>query len=136
MIINFFVLAEEWKIYRRLVSPTINLPSVSAHLPIFNHNIRKTVANLPAHGKFIDILQNLSVCKITMFVEAALGLDWEPEIKHRYLKQFKEYEQLFPKQKNRKFIYQLINHISHSALHLHSNQSRLSFGMCMQTRNY
>lgn len=89
--IEYGFLAEEWKIHRRLVSPAINLSSVSAHLPIFNDNIRKTVANLPANGEFIDILKPLTVCKITMFVEAALGLGWEPEVKQRYLKQFAEY---------------------------------------------
>lgn len=78
-----------------MVSPTINLPSVSEHLPIFNDNIRKTIANLPVNDEFFDILQPLTVCKITMFVEAALGLGWEPEVKQRYLKQFIQYVHTF-----------------------------------------
>lgn len=48
------------------------------------------VDNLPDNGEYIDILKPLTVCKITMFVEAALGFGWDPEVKQRYLKQFAE----------------------------------------------
>lgn len=77
--------------HRRLVSPTINQQSVSTHLPVFNENIRKIVSNLPTTGEFFDILPFISKCKMTMFVESALGIDWEPEVKQRYLRQFLEY---------------------------------------------
>lgn len=68
----------------------MNLASVSAHLPIFNHHIRKTVANLPVTDEFIDILPYLSTCKITMFAEAALGSEIETSVKQKYLQQFAE----------------------------------------------
>lgn len=82
--------ADIWKIHRRLVSPTINLSSVSAHLPIFNQHIRNTIDKLPINGQFIDILEYLTECKITMFTEAALGSEWEPHIKQKYLNNFTE----------------------------------------------
>lgn len=63
---------------------------MSEHLPIFNDHIQKTVANLPANGEFFDILPYLSTCKISIFVEAALGSEFEPKVKQRYLKQFAE----------------------------------------------
>lgn len=80
--------ANVWKIHRRLVSPSINLTSVSAHLPIFNRHIRKTVANLPVTDEFIDILPYLSTCKITMFAEAALGSELEASVRQKFLQQF------------------------------------------------
>lgn len=83
-------IAEQWKVHRRLVSPTINSASVSAHLPIFNDNIRMSMKSLPTN-EFIDLLVPLNVCKITMFVEAALGDGWDPEVKQKYLQQFIAY---------------------------------------------
>lgn len=76
--------------HRRLVSPTINQASVSMHLPVFNENIRKTIQTLPTN-EYFDIFPTISNCKITMFVEAALGTDWEPDVKQRYLQQFVAY---------------------------------------------
>lgn len=76
--------------HRRLVSPSINLSSVSEHLPIFNQHIRSAIDKLPTNGEFIDILPYLSTCKISMFAEAALGSDMEPAIKQTYLKNFTE----------------------------------------------
>lgn len=76
--------------HRRLVSPSINLSSVNEHLPIFNHHIRKAMADLPVGKEFFDILPYLSACKITTFAEAALGSEIEPSIKHKYLTQFSE----------------------------------------------
>lgn len=75
--------------HRRLVSPSINLHSVSAHLPIFNRHIRESVANLPVTDEY-DILPYLSACKISMFAEAALGSEIEPTLKQQYLQQFAE----------------------------------------------
>lgn len=74
-----------------MVSLSINLSSVSAYLPIFNHHIRKAVTNLPVNGEFIDILPHLSTCKITMFAEAALGFEFEPSVKRKYLLQFAQW---------------------------------------------
>lgn len=74
--------------HRRLVGPSINLSSVSAHLPIFNRHIRETVANLPVTDAFIDILPYLSNCKITMFAEAAVGSDFDSSSRDKYLRQF------------------------------------------------
>lgn len=82
--------AETWKIHRRLVSPTINSSSVSAHLPVFNQTIRKTIEKMPVNDQFFDILDFLTECKITMFTEAALGSEWEPHIKQTYLRNFTE----------------------------------------------
>lgn len=82
-------LAKEWKVHRRLVSPTINQTSVAA--PVFNENIRKIISNLSTMGGFFDILPTIAQCKMIMFVEAALGTEWEPEIKQRYLQQFVAY---------------------------------------------
>ena len=86
----FFSTAEEWKVHRRLVSPTINQSSVNAHLPVFNENIRKSVCNMPTNDYF-DILPSITKCKMTMFIEAALGTDWEPEVKEQYLRNFVAY---------------------------------------------
>lgn len=80
-----FSIAEEWKVHRRFVSPTINQAGVSLHLPVFNENIRKTVGSLAAN-EYFDILSSISKCKISMFVEAALGTDWEPDVKQSYLR--------------------------------------------------
>lgn len=80
--------AEKWKFHRRLVSPSINLSSVSAHLPIFNQHIQEAMDNLPNNGEFIDILPYLSTCKIGMFAEAALGSEIEQIVKQKYLQQF------------------------------------------------
>lgn len=77
--------------HRRLVAPIINQFSVNAHIPIFNENIRKIVSSLPLNGEFFDILPSITQCKLTMFVEATLGTDWEPEVKQRYLQQFSAY---------------------------------------------
>lgn len=82
---------EEWKFHRRLVSPTINQQSISAHLPIFNQNIREIVSNLPINGEYFDILPWITQCKMAMFVEAALGKEWKPEVKERYMRQFAAY---------------------------------------------
>lgn len=76
--------------HRRLVSPAINLSSVSEHLPIFNEHIRKAIAGLPTNDEFIDILPYLSTCKISMFAEAALGSEIEPATKEKYLTNFFE----------------------------------------------
>lgn len=76
--------------HRRLVSPAINLSSVSEHLPIFNQHIRKHVACLPTNDEFIDIYPYLSTCKISMFAEAALGSEIQPKIKQTYLTNFYE----------------------------------------------
>lgn len=84
-------LADQWKVHRRLVSPTLNQTSVGAHIPIFNENIRKIVSSLPTNGEFFDILPSIATCMMTMFVEAALGTKWEPEVKQRYLRQFMAY---------------------------------------------
>lgn len=72
------------------MSPTINSSSVSAHLPVFNQNIQRTIDKMPVNGEFFDILDYLTECKITMFTEAALGLEWEPHIKQTYLRNFTE----------------------------------------------
>lgn len=82
---------EEWKVHRRLVSPTINQLSVSSHLPIFNKNIRQIVSSLPTNSEFFDILPSMTTCTLTMFAEAALGTEWEPEAKQRYLQQMAAY---------------------------------------------
>lgn len=60
------------------------------HLPVFNENIRKIVQSLPMN-EYFDILPSISKCKMIMFVEAALGTDWEPDVKQRYLRQFVAY---------------------------------------------
>lgn len=78
--------------HRRLVGPTLSQHSVTAHLPVFNENVRKTVASLPTNGQFFDILPSIAKCKMSMFVEAALGTDWEPEMKQRYIHQYVAYE--------------------------------------------
>lgn len=83
--------AEEWKIHRRLVSPTINLASVSAHLSIFNKNFRDMLAKLPTDGQSFDILPSITFCKITMFLETALGCDLDVKDKERYLELYAEY---------------------------------------------
>ncbi|XP_031637232.1 probable cytochrome P450 313a4 [Contarinia nasturtii] len=85
---SFTLKAEKWKYHRRLLSPSVNLSKVSAHLPIFNQHIQKSIANLPINGDFIDILPYLSTCKIAMFAEAALGSEIEKNVKQKYLQQF------------------------------------------------
>ena len=82
------LVAEQWKLHRRLVSPSISLTSVSAHLPIFNQHIHAAMANLPVNNEFFDILPYLLTCKISMFAEAALGSEIESSVKQKYLKQF------------------------------------------------
>lgn len=57
---------------------------------MFNQHIRDCVAKLPVGDEFIDILPYLSTCKISMFAESALGSDFEPGVKEKYLKQFFE----------------------------------------------
>lgn len=89
--LTVIIVANEWKIHRRFVSPTINQPSVASHLPVFNDNLRKFVASLPTNGEFFDVLPFISTCLITMFLEAAFGLEWEPEVKERYIAQITEY---------------------------------------------
>lgn len=86
----FYYPANEWKTHRRLVSPSMNLASVSAHLPIFNRHIRKTVANLPTTNEFIDILPYLLTCKIEMFAEAAMGSDIESSVMKKYCDRYIE----------------------------------------------
>lgn len=86
-----FITADTWKVHRKAVGPTMNQPNVGAHLPVFNENIRKILLDLPVNGEFFDILPYITRCKITMFLEAALGLEWDPEVKQRYLKQLFEY---------------------------------------------
>lgn len=83
------LLAEEWKFHRRLVGATINKPSVHAHLSTFNDNIRRSVKRLP-RNHFFDLLEEVNVCKISMFVDAALGSQLKPHIKQKYLTQFAE----------------------------------------------
>lgn len=82
-------LAEEWKFNRRLVGATLNKPSVNAHLSTFNNNIRRFVKKLP-RNHFFDLLEEVNVCKISMFVDAALGCQLKPHIKQKYLTQFSE----------------------------------------------
>lgn len=89
--ISFVCSGEKWKVHRRLVSPTLSQHSVNVHLPVFNDIIRKTVANLPTTDEFIDILPAIAKCAITMFTEAALGTDWEPEMKQQYIHQYIAY---------------------------------------------
>ncbi|XP_031637234.1 cytochrome P450 3A19-like [Contarinia nasturtii] len=84
----FTLKADDWKVHRRFVSPTINQPSVSMHLSVFNENIRKIVLSLSENSEYFDILPSITTCKLTMFVEAALGSEWEIEVKQRYLRQF------------------------------------------------
>lgn len=76
--------------HRRLVNPTINQPTVRMHLPVFNANIRSQVLELPIN-EYFDILPLIVKCNTTMFIEAALGLDWKPEVKQRYLQQNVKY---------------------------------------------
>lgn len=45
---------------------------------------------MPVNGEFFDILDYLTECKITMFMEAALGSEWEPDVKQTYLRNFTE----------------------------------------------
>lgn len=80
----------KWKVHRRLVGPALNLSSVSAHLPIFNQNIRKAVADLPCDGEFFDILVPLNMCKMTMFLEASLGATLDADTKQKYIQIFAE----------------------------------------------
>lgn len=82
--------ANEWKVHRRLVSPLINLPSLKAYFPVFNHHIRKTVASLPASDEFFDILPYLLNCKVRMFTEAALGSEIESSVMQKYMQRFIE----------------------------------------------
>lgn len=89
--ISFLILAEQWKLHRRLVSPSISLTSVSAHLPIFNQHIREAMNKLPVINGYFDILPYLLTCKISMFAEAALGSEIEPSVKQKYLNQFSAY---------------------------------------------
>lgn len=73
------------------MTPTLSRNSVNAHLPVFNENIKKTMENLPTNGEFFDILPLIAKCKMTMFVEAALGTNWESEMKQRYIHQYVAY---------------------------------------------
>lgn len=82
--------ASEWKVHRRLVTPLINSTSLQAYYPIFDNQIRKTVANLPVSDDFFDVLPHLLSCTITMFTEAALGSKIEPSAKQKYMRRFKE----------------------------------------------
>lgn len=87
--VNSYRVSENaWKKHRRLVSPLINLPSLRAYLPIFNHHIRSTVANLPVTDEFVDLLPYVLNCKHTMFTEAALGSKMEPSEKQKYIQRF------------------------------------------------
>lgn len=82
----------EWKVHRRLVSPTLSQHSVNAHLPVFNEIIRKTITSLVPNSKeFVDILPSIAKCKMTMFIEAALGTSWEPQLKEQYIHQYVAY---------------------------------------------
>lgn len=56
------------------------------HLPVFNESIKKVISSLPTN-EYFDILPSIIKCKATMFNEAALGSDWEPEVKQQYLEQ-------------------------------------------------
>lgn len=76
--------------HRRLVSPSINLASVSEHLPIFNAHLKKALNEIPPSDDFIDILPYLVTCKISMFAEAALGSEIDSNVKQTYLSNFTE----------------------------------------------
>lgn len=90
--INVFVfLVDKWKVHRRLISPTISQSIITTHLPIFNKHIKRFVSNLPMKGHFFDILPSIRLCKIEMFIDAALGTEWEPGMKQRYLQHFVAY---------------------------------------------
>lgn len=82
--------ATEWKIHRRLVSPLINVPSLQAYFPIFNHQIKKTVIDLPITDGYFDILPYLLNCSVTMFTEASLGSEIEPSAKQKYIQRLIE----------------------------------------------
>lgn len=49
------------------------------------------LANLPTDGQPFDILPSITFCKITMFLETALGCDLELKDKKRYLELYAEY---------------------------------------------
>lgn len=40
---------------------------------------------------YFDILMPFNACQMTIFLEAALGNDWDPKVKEKYLDQFMEY---------------------------------------------
>ncbi|XP_031639856.1 cytochrome P450 4g15-like, partial [Contarinia nasturtii] len=80
------ITGEKWRIHRRLVNPTLNQSAMRMHLPVFNENIKKQVLGLPTN-EYFDILPSIIKCYTNMFIEAALGLDWKPEVKQKYLEQ-------------------------------------------------
>lgn len=69
--------------------PVLGLSNTTAQLDIFNRCTRDTVTHLPTN-EFFDILPQVTMCTMTMFLEASIGNDLEFKAKKRYLANFTE----------------------------------------------
>lgn len=87
----YYVLYEvdDWRIHRRLVTPILNETSIRPHLMKFNDIIYKTMISLPCdNDETIDLMKYFAICKIDMFVQAALGESLESNVRQKYLNVF------------------------------------------------
>lgn len=71
---------EDWKLHRKLISPSLKDSTVFSHLPIFNFYIREFCNNELKEesdkGKAFDVMLPLNTVLLSMYLDATLGVEW------------------------------------------------------------
>lgn len=71
---------EDWKLHRKLMSPSLKDSTVFSHLSIFNFYIREfcnvQLKDEMKKNKPFDIMSPLNVVLLSMYLDATLGIEW------------------------------------------------------------
>lgn len=71
---------EDWKLHRKLMSPSLKDSTVFSHLSIFNYYIREfchTTLDIEAKkSNPFDVMLPLNVVLLSMYLDATLGIEW------------------------------------------------------------
>lgn len=83
---------DDWKLHRKLMSPSLKDSTVFNHLSIFNFYIREfcstTLSEESERAKPFDVMLPLNVVLLSMYLEATLGIEWH--LKGTYAQVFSE----------------------------------------------
>lgn len=73
-------LGEDWKLHRKLLSPSLKDSTVFSHLSIFNFYIREfcntKLKEEADRTKPFDVMLPLNVVLLSMYLDATLGIEW------------------------------------------------------------
>lgn len=71
---------EDWRLHRKLMSPSLKDSTVFSHLSIFNYYIREfcnvQLNKEMKNKKPFDVMILLNVTLLSMYLDATLGIEW------------------------------------------------------------